>query len=198
MTKIIGITGGIGSGKSTLSKELRKLHFKVHDSDEEVHIMYKKPTKDFLKTLNKIGLGGSLNKKNIDKKTISKIIFNNKNIKKNLENYIFKNIRKKRSQFIKSEKRKKTKYIFLDIPLLFENDLDKACDLIVCVLAKREERFKRLSKTKKMSKKLFNKIVLTQCSDKERRKRSDILINNNFSLKEYMFKIHKMINKLFL
>ena len=48
MTKIFGITGGMGSGKSTLSRNLTKKGFRVHDSDKEVSNIYKKPSKSFI------------------------------------------------------------------------------------------------------------------------------------------------------
>ena len=53
MTKIIGITGGIGSGKTTLSKHLKKLGFLVHESDRVVYEIYKNPKKAFLNFLKK-------------------------------------------------------------------------------------------------------------------------------------------------
>ena len=56
MTKVIGITGGIGSGKSTFVKYLKEQAFNIHDSDYEVQKIYKKPTNKFLQHLKKIGL----------------------------------------------------------------------------------------------------------------------------------------------
>ena len=53
MTKVIGITGGIGSGKTTLCKYLKKKGYLVHDSDKFVSSIYKKPNKRFLKFLKK-------------------------------------------------------------------------------------------------------------------------------------------------
>ena len=117
MTKTIAITGGIGSGKSTFCSELKEKSFKVHSSDEQVAKIYKNAEKEFVTYLRTIGLSKSISKKNIDKKIISKIIFENKQIRKKLELYIFKIVRKKRSDFIKKEKQKKTKLIFIDIPL---------------------------------------------------------------------------------
>ena len=104
MTKTIAITGGIGSGKSTFCSKLKEKGFKIHSSDEQVAKIYKNPEKKFVTYLRTIGLSKSISKKNIDKKIISKIIFENKQIRKKLELYIFKIVRKKRSDFIKKEK----------------------------------------------------------------------------------------------
>ena len=196
MTKIIAITGGIGSGKSTLCSKLKDKGFKIHSSDEQVAKIYKNPDKKFFTYLRTIGLSKSISKKNIDKKIISKIIFENKQIKKKLELYIFKIVRKKRSDFIKQEKQKKTKLIFIDIPLLFENNLEKRFNKVISIIASKQVRLKRLKKTRKMTENQFKNITRSQTSDVIRKKKSDYVIYNNSTLKDYKIKINKLISKL--
>jgi dephospho-CoA kinase len=196
MTKTIAITGGIGSGKSTLCSKLKEKGFKIHSSDEQVAKIYKNPEKKFLTYLRTIGLSKSISKKNIDKKIISKIIFENKQIRKKLELYIFKIVRKKRSDFIKKEKQKKTKLIFIDIPLLFENNLEKQFNKVISIIASKRVRLKRLKKTRKMTENQFKNIVRSQTSDVIRKKKSDYVIYNNSTLKDYKIKINKLISKL--
>ena len=196
MTKIIAITGGIGSGKSTLCSKLKDKGFKIHSSDEQVAKIYKNPDKKFFTYLRTIGLSKSISKKNIDKKIISKIIFENKQIRKKLELYIFKIVRKKRSDFIKKEKQKKTKLIFIDIPLLFENNLDKQFNKVISIIASKRVRLKRLKKTRKMTENQFKNITRSQTSDVIRKKKSDYVIYNNSTLKDYKIKINKLISKL--
>ena len=196
MTKIIAITGGIGSGKSTLCSKLKDKGFKIHSSDEQVAKIYKKPDKKFFTYLRTIGLSKSISKKNIDKNIISKIIFENKQIRKKLELYIFKIVRKKRSDFIKQEKEKKTRLIFIDIPLLFENNLEKQFHKVISIIASKQVRLKRLKKTRKMTETQFKNIIKSQTSDVIRKNRSDYVIYNNSTLKDYKTKINKLINKL--
>ena len=196
MTKTIAITGGIGSGKSTFCSKLKEKGFKIHSSDEQVAKIYKNPEKKFVTYLRTIGLSKSISKKNIDKKIISKIIFENKQIRKKLELYIFKIVRKKRSDFIKKEKQKKTKLIFIDIPLLFENNLEKQFNRVISIIASKRARLKRLKKTRKMTENQFNNITLSQTSDVIRKKKSDYVIYNNSTLKDYKIKINKLISKL--
>ena len=198
MTTLVGITGGIGSGKSTLTKELLKTGFKVHDSDKVVKNLYNKPTKTFLKHLEKIGLSKTLQKKRINKKLISKIIFSDKKIKKDLEEYIFSEVKKDRKKFIEKEKKKRKKIIFFDIPLLFENNLDSMFDKIITVVSTKKNRYLRLKKKKKITKNHFDKILKSQTTDKERKKRSDLVIINNLSKKNYIKKIQKHIKKTML
>ena len=196
MTKTIVITGGIGSGKSTFCSKLKEKGFKIHSSDEQVAKIYKNPEKKFITYLRTIGLSKSISKKNIDKKTISKIIFENKQIRKKLELYIFKIVRKKRSDFIKKEKQKKTKLIFIDIPLLFENNLEKQFNKVISIIASKRVRLKRLKKTRKMTENQFKNIIRSQTSDVIRKKKSDYVIYNNSTLKDYKIKINKLISKL--
>ncbi len=194
--KTIAITGGIGSGKSTLCSKLKEKGFKIHSSDEQVAKIYKNPDKKFVTYLRTIGLSKSISKKNIDKKIISKIIFENKQIRKKLELYIFKIVRKKRSDFIKREKEKKTRLIFIDIPLLFENNLEKQFHKVISIIASKQARLKRLKKTRKMTETQFKNIIRSQTSDVIRKKKSDYVIYNNSTLKDYKTKINKLINKL--
>ena len=135
-------------------------------------------------------------KKNIDKKIISKIIFENKQIRKKLELYIFKIVRKKRFDFIKKEKQKKTKLIFIDIPLLFENNLEKQFNKVISIIASKQVRLKRLKKTRKITENQFKNITRSQTSDVIRKKKSDYVIYNNSTLKNYKIKINKLISKL--
>ena len=196
MTKTIAITGGIGSGKSTFCSKLKEKGFKIHSSDEQVAKIYKNPEKKFVTYLRTIGLSKSISKKNIDKKIISKIIFENEQIRKKLEFYIFKIVRKNRSDFIKKEKQKKTKLIFIDIPLLFENNLEKQFNKVISIIASKRVRLKRLKKTRKMTENQFKNITRSQTSDVIRKKKSDYVIYNNSTLKDYKIKINKLISKL--
>ena len=196
MTKTIAITGGIGSGKSTFCSKLKEKGFKIHSSDEQVAKIYKNPEKKFVTYLRTIGLSKSISKKNIDKKIISKIIFENKQIRKKLELYIFKIVRKKRSDFIKQEEQKKTRLIFIDIPLLFENNLEKQFNKVISIIASKQVRLKRLKKTRKMTENQFKNITRSQKSDVIRKKKSDYVIYNNSTLKDYKIKINKLISKL--
>ena len=154
MTLIIGITGGVGSGKSTFVS--------------------------YIITKNKI-----------NKKIIYNKIFSNKTIKKKLENFIHKEVRKQRSTFIAQHKKNNSKTIFIDIPLLFEKNLDNIFDKIVCIICPKKTRLKRLKS--KITKGLFKKIIKNQTTNIERKKRSDYCIYNSSSKKIFYKKIDKIL-----
>ena len=176
---VIGLTGGIASGKTTIVKLLIKNKLAVHDSDLVVSNIYSQPKTKFITYLNKINLGKSLKGKNIDKKIIREEIFNNAKKRKLLEGYIHTEVKKSRNIFLKKHKQKKTKIIFLDIPLLFENKLEKTCDYTILFYAPIKTRKKRAIKRKGMQKKILAKIIKSQLSDRIKKKKADFVVDTS-------------------
>ena len=193
MTKLVGITGGVGSGKTTLSNHLKKLGYLVHESDVVVSEMYTKPKKQFLSLIKEKVSKIAVNQNKINKTEIANVIFNNKAIKKLLERRIHKEVQNSREAFIKKNK---NKLIFADIPLLFENKLEKDFDLVICIISLKKNRIKRVLRNKKFTKDNLNKIFKAQTTDKERKKRSQIIINNNKTKKDFIFSAERVLKGL--
>ena len=196
MTKLVGITGGIGSGKTTFSNHLKKLGYLVHESDVVVSEIYNNPKKKFLNFIKeKISQDATYYYK-INKAEIANVIFSNNKIKKLLERRIHKEVQSSREVFIKKYTKKKKKVIFADIPLLFENKLEKSFDSVICIISLKKNRVKRVLKNKKFTKENLYKIFKSQTTDKERKKRSQIIINNNKTKKDFIFSAEKVLNRL--
>ena len=193
MTKIVGITGGIGSGKTTLSNHLKKTGFLVHESDTVVSKIYNKPKKTFLSFIKEKISKKAIKQNKVNKKEITSVIFKNQKTKRVLEKYIHKEVRASREAFIQKNLKKKKKIIFADIPLLFENKLEKSFDSVICVISTKKNRTKRVLKNKKFTRKILNNIFKSQTSDKERRKRSQIIITNNKTKKDFIFNVEKAL-----
>ena len=193
MKKIIGITGGIGSGKTTLSNHLKKKGFAVHDSDGFVSDMYKRPSKCFINFINKHVSKKALSKGKINKRKVTDIVFNNNKIRKKLEKFIHKKVEVSRKNFIKKNHKNYKSVVFVDIPLLFENKLEKNFDAVVCIISKKKIRTERVLKKKKFTKQILNKILKSQTSDKTRRERSNIIINNNKTKKDFILLAEKAL-----
>jgi len=196
MTKLVGITGGIGSGKTTFSNHLKKLGFVVHESDTVVSEIYNNPKKQFLSFIKEKISQDATNHNKINKAEIANVIFSNNKIKKLLERRIHKEVQISREAFIKKYTKKKKKIIFADIPLLFENKLEKNFDLVICIISSKKNRTKRVLKNKKFTKENLNKIFKAQTTDKERKKRSQIIINNNKTKKDFIFGVEKVLTGL--
>ena len=196
MTKLVGITGGIGSGKTTFSNHLKKLGYVVHESDVVVSEIYNNPKKNFLSFIKEKISQDATDHYKINKAEIANVIFSNNKIKKLLERRIHKEVQISREAFIKKYTKKKKKIIFADIPLLFENKLEKNFDLVICIISSKKNRTKRILKNKKFTKENLKKIFKAQTTDKERKKRSQIIINNNKTKKDFIFSVEKVLTRL--
>ena len=196
MTKLVGITGGIGSGKTTFSNHLKKLGYVVHESDVVVSEIYNNPKKNFLSFIKEKISQDATDHYKINKAEIANVIFSDNKIKKLLERRIHKEVQISREAFIKKYTKKKKKIIFADIPLLFENKLEKSLDLVICIISSKKNRTKRILKNKKFTKENLKKIFKAQTTDKERKKRSQIIINNNKTKKDFIFSVEKVLTRL--
>ena len=109
MTKLVCITGGIGSGKTTLTNHLKKLGHLVHESDAVVSEIYTKPKKQFLRFIKEKISQNAVKHNKINKAEIANVIFSNNQIKKLLEKRVHKEVQKSREAFIKKNIKKKKK-----------------------------------------------------------------------------------------
>ena len=191
---IIGLTGGIASGKTTIVNFLKKKKYAIHDSDGVVKKIYSKPTYKFIKYLKKIGFPNSIKNQKINKNTIREEIFINKRKKRELEKFIHKEVKKSREKFLK--KHKKSIMVFLDIPLLFENNLEKICDYVILLSAPKVIRKKRAIKRTGMRKKIVENIMNNQLSDSLKRKKADFIIKTNTTKKNTYTILMKTINSI--
>lgn len=176
---VVGITGGIASGKTTVARLLKKKKIPIHDSDAVVKRIYFRPTKKFINYLKKINLGHSIKNNKINKFIIREEIFTNPKKRKNLEKHIHKEVKKDRDIFLQKHKQKKVSLVFLDIPLLFEHKLEKTCDYTILLSAPLKLRKKRAIRRKGMNKQILEKIIKTQMTDKTKRNKSDFIINTS-------------------
>ena len=89
-----------------------------------------------------------------------------------LEKYLHAEVRKSRNIFLKKHKQKKTQIVFLDIPLLFENKLEKICNYTILFYAPRKTRMQRAIRRKGMQKRILDKIIKSQLSDRIKKKKA--------------------------
>ena len=182
MTKIIGITGSIGMGKSTISYMLTKLGVPVFDSDKQVS----KVLENNRKIITKIGLKWphaviiNNHEKSVDRKVLGDIIFSNLSDKIFLEKLIHPILNQKRDLFI--QQNINHSLIALDVPLLFETKLHKICDFIFLANAESDIQMSRVLKRKNMTHEKFDLIKKNQLSNEERKKLSSniFVVSTNY------------------
>ena len=185
----IAIIGDIGSGKSFVAKNFG---YPVFNADDEVSYLYKYDKKIFIK-LNKI-LPKYFKKFPIDKKNISKAIFEKQNNLKKIINIVHKEVRKSLSLFL--SKNSKEKIVILDIPLLLENKLNYKKDYLVFVQSKKKDILARLRKRKNFNFKMYKLLKEKQFSTSYKKKKSHFTIKNDFTKRSIKKQINKILKEI--
>lgn len=179
---IIGLTGGIASGKSTVSNILKEKGFKIVDADIVANEIREKNNKNIEKLFG-----------TTDKKKIRQIVFNDKNKLMELNNLLhpqiieyFKNVKKNNGEEI----------LIFDVPLLFETHMDELCDRIILVATSKNTQIERIVKRDKVSRELAKKIIDSQMNIDEKIERSDYIIWNNGTIEYLKENVCKVIDKI--
>lgn len=188
---IIGLTGGVATGKSTVSSFFKKEGFNIINADALVHAIYKKkPTIDFIqKNFPNVIKNGA-----IDFKNLRKIFFEDKNNQELIEKFIYLNLE---SAFLE-EAKDFNNLIIYDVPLLFEKGLKEKVDLVICVYCPEKLQLKRLIERDHIEENLAQKIIQSQMDIEKKKELSDFVINNGGSLENTLTEFKKIKDHLFV
>ena len=161
----IAITGKIGSGKTSLCNIIKKIGYKVYESDKEVEKLLKRARiiKE-VKLLYKGKIRNLIdNNGNINKKILGHFLFSNKNELDKLEKLLYPLLEGQKKKFV--EENSNEEFIFFDIPLLFEKKMHKKFDKIIFLDVSKEIQEKRVMKRKGMTKNKLDNILNNQSYD---------------------------------
>ncbi len=171
----IGLTGSIAVGKSfVLSIFKTEYNIPVFSSDECVKEIYRHNVdlNNFIK--DEILVSGN----EFSKEDIADIVFKDSIKLEKLENYIHPLVKIERDNFINQELDKKSKFVVIEVPLLFEKNLEHEFDKIILVDVSEDIQEKRALSRKNMNKEKYLSIVANQIPNNEKIQRSDFIINN--------------------
>ncbi len=190
--KRIGITGNIGSGKSTVAKLLVKKGAALIDAD----VIAREVTRD-PKVLEQIAtqLGPDLvTNSQLDRAKTAKLVFNNPEARTILNNIIHPRVRQKSEEEMRVLETSPSPppIILQDIPLLYENNLEKNLDAVIVVYAPLEIRLARVQSRSNISEEDFYARDNSQIPLEEKVKRADYVIDNSGGLE----KLHEQVDKL--
>ncbi len=193
LSHAIVITGGIGTGKSTVCSLLRLYGFKIIDADAITHQLLLKYTKE----LENMFDATLMSEDGFDRKALGRIVFNNENKRKELEEFLHPKIK----EIIKDEAsfcEEQTVPYILDIPLYFEGGNYDELDEVVVVYAPKELQWERVLKrgfeaddTKKW---ILKNILDIQMDIEEKRKKAKYVIDNSGSLKDLQVEVEKFLD----
>lgn len=176
--KIIGLTGGIGSGKSTFAKWFLEKNIPVYDSDKEAKKLIDENQEVQKKMIQLLGKetyeNGEYNRKYVAEK-----VFKNPELLKKLNNIVHPAVFEHFQNWISKQS---SKFVVKEAAILFESGSYKDCDTIITVVSSLPIRIERLKKRDKSSEQQIKERMKNQWTDEQRIQYSDIVVENNADL----------------
>lgn len=178
---IVGITGTIASGKSTVSEYFLQRGYRVLDADKVT-----KELQESQEVLHELELSFGprvlQNDGQLNRQVLRQIVFQDKSLLTTLNAIMHPKVRKVFEEARSSHQ--KQEILFFDIPLLFEAKFDDLCDSILLVCAKKDIQIQRIIQRDHSSLEIAEQIIASQASETEKRKRANYIVENNGSLEE--------------
>lgn len=184
--KIIGITGGIGSGKSTVSNFISEMGYKVINSDSKAKKLYLENHELKKKLIKEFGDEFYLPDGNINKYFIENIVFGDSNESKNnlkkLNSIVHPLVIQDNIDEIDKLVENGEEIVFIESALIYEINMQDAYNYIICVYSPKETVIKRLIERDSTDEEKILNRMKNQMSPEEKKKKADFVINNNSDL----------------
>ena len=192
MGKIIGITGGIASGKSTVTNFLRQKGFQVVDADAVVHQLQKPGGRLFEALVQHFGQKILLENGELNRPLLASLIFSNPEerewSKQTQGEIIREELAALRDQLVQTEA-----IFFMDIPLLFEQGYANWFDVTWLVYVDRDVQVERFMKRNQISKEVAESRLATQWSLEDKKKLASHILDNNGSRDQLVSQVVKLL-----
>ncbi len=189
---IIGITGSIGTGKSTVSNYLISKGYSVVDADKISKGAYNIGSNGYKAILEVFGEEILNSNGEVDRKKIKKIVFDNSNMLQRLNMaihpIIINEIEKEIEILLESQN-----VVFLDAPLLIETELHKKVNKIIVVICDKNEQINRIIKRDKITADMAISIINSQMSIDEKLKFADYIVYNNSTIENLYSQVDEII-----
>ena len=177
--KVIGLTGGIGMGKSTAARAFTRARIPVFDADAAVHQVQAKGGRAV--RLIERAFPGSTKDGAVDRTALRAAVLGKPEALKQLEHILHPMIEAEQRRFVQQARRRACVAAVLDVPLLFEVKWDRFCDLTVTVSAPKAIQVHRVRLRGKMSEADIRNVIARQMPDREKRRRADVVIRTGLS-----------------
>ena len=195
MTKVIGLTGGIASGKSTITDFLRRQGYPVIDADQVVHELQAKGGKLYQVLVAEFGNSILTAEGDLDRKKLGQAVFENAGLRARLSLLQDKIIREE--LLARRDALKQTEdVIFMDIPLLYEADYSGEVDEVWLVYVDKAQQLERLMKRNGFSVQDAENRLNAQLSLEEKRAKAQVLIDNSGVVEETFARVALLLEDL--
>ena len=182
--KIVGLTGGISSGKSTVSSYFRQLKIPVIDADEVARKVVE-PNSQGVKEIRK-AFGNDVFEEDgsLNRQKLGELVFSDVENRQKLDELLQPLIKIMILDEIEAYRQKGEKMIVLDLPLLFEKQYEKLCEEIIVVYVPKELQLERLMRRNQYTKQEALSRIDSQLSIEEKRKRATVLLDNQGTIQK--------------
>ena len=190
---VLGLTGSIGTGKSTTAAMFRDLGVPVHDADAAVHDLYRNEAVAPVAALFPEALkeeGG------IDRKVLSATLAQAPERFRDLEAIIHPLVRARETVFLETQRQNGSALVVLDIPLLYETGGESRVDKVAVVTCDAETQRRRVLSRPGMTAEKFALILSRQMPDVEKRKRADFIVHTDAGLEAARKQVEEVIETL--
>lgn len=195
--KWYGLTGGIGSGKTTVAQILRKSGVPVVDADEISRDLTRMGTPCYHAIIQSFGRSILNPEGAIDRKKLGSVVFSNSRKLQELESILHPEVQKKVADWRNQKEQEGYLFAIYDVPLLFEKNLQKNFDKIISVLTSEETQIQRvLKRNPQLSREEVLQRIKSQVPMQTKRAGSHEVIENEGSLAELEKKVHDLQKKL--
>ena len=178
---IIGLTGSVASGKSTVAGWIAQRGIAVHDADSAVHSLLAANGAAVPDIMARFGGSILADDGGIDRKKLGNHVFEHPQDRKILESILHPMVRQHRDQFLADHRRSGSKIVVLDVPLLFETGGDALCDYVVVVHSDEDTIWRRALARPGMTKNKLAGILKTQMPASEKCQRADFVLDTDLS-----------------
>ena len=192
MRKVIGVTGGISSGKSNVISIIKRQGFKVIDCDLINHNLQKINMPIYNAIKEAFGSSYFLDNKELDRKKLGELIFHNENEKLKLNSISHPIIKEE----VLKEINKADGIIFVDVPLLYESNFDSLCDKVICVYLNKETQIKRLMERDHIDYSYAKAKIASQMDLDQKRDLADYVIDSKGSFQETYHQVLKILEMI--
>lgn len=177
--RIIGLTGSIAAGKSTIAGWLNELGIATYDADNVVHQLLGPEGVAVADVLTKFGSHFGTTVGGIDRKLLGDEVFTSPQKRKRLESILHPFVRHHRDTFIDQWRKANAPAVVLDVPLLFETGGEVICDYVIVVYASKKTTAKRALARPGMTKDKLASILASQMSTDDKKIRADLALNSD-------------------
>ena len=193
---IIGLTGSIATGKSTVAGMLRQMRFSVHDADAAVHRLMgpqgaavAEITAQFGSDIGSLATG-------INRQKLGSLVFTNTAKKAALEAILHPLVRQQKDRFIQQARRQRKSAVFLDVPLLFETGGEQACDYVITVWSPDFIQRQRALRRDGMTPEKLHAIVQAQYPQPDKKQLSDLVLPSSLGRAETNKRLKKWLKSV--